>query len=232
QCASCSSCHHLSQALASELQIGARGRPHLFHDAVKQHHRRRADAEEHAVLLPLVRAANFVQPTSETIYQGLAHRPVPLDGQDVAADLLRDLLPQLAQPLAHGLMANVGAVERAAEPRTLGRATGHEPECTYLGTDVKGCRGPDPSPQCLHDRGGFLGSERTHAESLLPEKPPAVRNFAGKRVRRRGLVSLQSYTFKSCLPDRLSRRNCAEIPERESRSACALAILDHRWTTT
>src|SRR5207302_3903999 len=103
---------------------------------------------------------------------------------------------QLAQPLAHGLMVNVGAVERAAEPRTLGRATGHEPECTYLGTDVKGCRGPDPSPQCLHDRGGFLGSERTHAESLLPEKPPAVRNFAGKRVRRRGLVSLQSYTFK------------------------------------
>ena len=75
-----------------------------------------------------------------------------MDGQDVAADLLRDFLPQLAQPLAHGLMVNVGAVERAAEPRTLGRATGHEPECTYLGTDVKGCRGPDPSPQCLPDQ--------------------------------------------------------------------------------
>ena len=54
-------------------------------------------------------------------------------------------------------MVNVGTVERAAEPRTLGRATGHEPECTYLGTDVKGCRGPVPSPQCLHDRGGFSG---------------------------------------------------------------------------
>src|SRR5207245_3744567 len=89
---------------------------------------------------------------------------------DVASDLLRDLLPQLAQPLAHGLMANVGAVERAAEPRTLGRATGHEPECTYLGTDVKGCRGPVPSPQCSPRPGWIFGDPRGLARTRCCRK--------------------------------------------------------------
>ena len=38
--------------------------------------------------------------------------------------------------------------------------------------------------------------------------------------------------FKSCLPDQISRRKYVRIPERESRSACALPILDLRCTTT
>ena len=128
-------------------------------------------------------------------------------------------------------MVNVGTVERAAEPRTLGRATGHEPECTYLGTDVKGCRVRFRLDNVSTTGVDFRGSKRTPADSLLPEKPPAVRDFAGKRVRRRGLVSLQSYTFKSCLPDQVSRRNCKANRRSESCCCAALLILDPSWTT-
>jgi len=77
----------------------------------------------------------------------------------------------------------------------------------------------------------FRGSERTRADSLLPEKPPAVRDFAGKRVRRRGLVSLQSYTFKSCLPDQFKAASSGAFPAGSP--ACSFrhsGVLGHRWT--
>src|SRR5882672_5460295 len=133
----------------------------------------------------------LVQPTSEPVDQGLAHRPAPLHGQDVGADLLRDLIAQCAQPLAHGLMANVGAIESAPEPRTLARAAGHEVECTYLGTDVNRIRGRIRLHNVSTTGVDFRGSGRTRVNSPAPEKPSAVRDFAGKRVRRRGLVSLK-----------------------------------------
>src|SRR5438445_3071836 len=79
-----------------------------------------SDAEEHPVLRSLLRAANLVQPTAESVDQGLAHGPAPLDGQDVAADRLRDLLAQIAEPVAHRFMAALGPVGRrirAADPR-------------------------------------------------------------------------------------------------------------------
>ena len=77
----------------------------------------------------------------------------------------------------------------------------------------------------------FRESERTRADSLLPEKPPAVRDFAGKRVRRRGLVSLQSYTFKSCLPDQFKAASSGAFPAGSP--ACSFrhsGVLGHRWT--
>src|SRR5207244_3801885 len=99
QCASCSSCHHPSETLASEFQVRPGRRMRLLRDAVKQHQLRGGDAEEYPVLGPLVSTANLVQPTAQPVDQRLAHRPVPLDGQDVAANGLGNLLAQAAKPV-------------------------------------------------------------------------------------------------------------------------------------
>ena len=61
----------------------------------------------------------------QAIDQGLANGPAPLDGQDVAADHLRDLLAQAAEPVANRLVAGLGPIEGAAEPRTVAGAPSH-----------------------------------------------------------------------------------------------------------
>jgi hypothetical protein len=146
-----------------------------------------------------------------------------------AADLLRDLLPQLAQPLAHGLIANVGAVERAAEPRTLARATRHEPECTYLGTGVKGCRGPDPSRNVSTTGMDFRRSEMTRADSLLPKKPPAVRDSPEKGAPSRTCITAVLH-FQILSPRPICCRGFAGFFSRAAAFVFErhIALIDHQ----
>src|SRR5690349_12352999 len=110
-----------------EFQVGARGRPGLLHDAVKQHHRRGADAE-HTGLLSLARAANPARPTRESVDPVKFHWAV-----------------------------------RMSLPTTV--------ETVPIRYRRQDSRGPDPSPQCLHDRGGFSRVREDSRGLALAEKP-------------------------------------------------------------
>ena len=120
------------------------------------------------------------QPAAQAIDLGLANGPAPLDGQDVAADRLRDLLAQAAEPVAHRLVAALGPVEGASEPRTVARAPSHR---LNVPISVQHSRDSRVWPvSTMSPRPGWIsrGSTRTRADSPELGKLRSVHCLAGK----------------------------------------------------